>query len=67
VIALGATVRKILLVGGWGEEEDVLVPVPLASTELYDPATNRFARPGSIATLKVARGSHNCNRHSFRA
>jgi hypothetical protein len=46
-----------LLVGGWlpdnGKEN-----IPLRSTELYDPLSNSFARPGATATLKVARASH---------
>ncbi|HYB91561.1 MAG TPA: kelch repeat-containing protein [Candidatus Binataceae bacterium] len=61
VIPTGPDAGKILLVGGWGErliKEDIAVPVPLASTELYDPATNRFAPPKGTATLKFARGSH---------
>ena len=66
VLTAGPNAGRILLVGGWLErdfngdwsDEDQWKPVPLASTELYDPATNTFASPSATPTLNVARGSH---------
>lgn len=50
VIASGPNAGKILIAGGFGDSH-----TPLSSTELYDPATNRFT-PGP--TMKVARRCH---------
>ena len=49
-IASGPNAGKILIVGGFGGNH-----TPLSSTELYDPATNRFT-PGP--TMNVARRFH---------
>jgi hypothetical protein len=61
LIRTGRNAGKILLVGGYTErwvKDDVAVDLPVASTELYDPASKSFARPDSTATLKVARAFH---------
>jgi Galactose oxidase, central domain/Kelch motif len=58
VIAGGRNAGKILLVGGWLQKKGVVEGPPLASTELYDPATNTFASHGATATLKTARAEH---------
>ena len=57
VITAGSEAGKILLVGGWLENRGEKL-VPLASTELYDPATNTFAPPSATATMQTARGDH---------
>jgi Galactose oxidase, central domain/Kelch motif len=41
---------KVLIAGGQDSSGN-----PLSSTELYDPATNTFAAPGSTATMNTAR------------
>ncbi len=53
VITSGPNAAKILFAGGWRE-----IVRSLASTELYDPVTNRFVTPAQTATMKVARESH---------
>ncbi|MCL5044700.1 MAG: hypothetical protein M1336_05370 [Deltaproteobacteria bacterium] len=57
VIGAGVNAGKILLVGGLLQDHE-RVRTPLASTELYDPATNTFAPPRATATMKTARFSH---------
>ncbi|HYB91325.1 MAG TPA: kelch repeat-containing protein [Candidatus Binataceae bacterium] len=57
VIASGSNADKILVVGGWLANKGEGL-VPLASTELYDPASNRFAPSSATASMKVARGGH---------
>ncbi|MGH7839496.1 MAG: Kelch repeat-containing protein, partial [Candidatus Binataceae bacterium] len=58
VITTGPNTGKILLVGGWRWLDKSAAMVPLASTELYDPATNTFAAPADTPTLTVARAAH---------
>ncbi len=50
VIASGPNAGEILIAGGFGESRK-----PLSSTEIYDPATNRFT-PGPA--MNVGRGEH---------
>jgi Galactose oxidase, central domain/Kelch motif len=56
VIRTGPNAGKVLLAGGWHWLGQKLVP--LASTELYDPAINTFAPPSATAIMKTARAWH---------
>jgi hypothetical protein len=53
VITSGSAAGKILLAGGFPEESDGV----LASTELYDPATNTFAPKSATAKMITARAA----------
>ena len=57
VIGAGVNAGKILLVGGVRDDKELESPA-LASSELYDPASNTFAPPRATATMKTARFSH---------
>ncbi len=57
IISSGPNAGKILIAGGWGPYKDHRF-VPLASTELYDPATNTFAPSRATAAMKIPRGFH---------
>ena len=57
VITTGANTGKILLVGGWGASGKNEA-VPLASTEIYDPASDTFAAVSNTPTLRTARAWH---------
>jgi len=50
-LTTGPNSGKVLIIGG----SESLGGTPLASTELYDPATNSFAPPSATATMKIAR------------
>lgn len=51
-ITSGPNKGRVLLVGGGNHEST------LASTELYDPTANTFARPADTATMNIPRVSH---------
>jgi hypothetical protein len=57
IISSGPNAGRILLVGGLGPYRDDGF-VPLASTELYDPATNAFAPSRATAAMKIPRVFH---------
>ncbi|MGO9454414.1 MAG: kelch repeat-containing protein [Candidatus Binataceae bacterium] len=53
----GPNAGKVLIAGGDGPWQfDCSVP-PVASTDLYDPATDSFAPPTATATMNTARAS----------
>ncbi|HLW71951.1 MAG TPA: kelch repeat-containing protein [Candidatus Binataceae bacterium] len=60
-ITSGPNAGKILLTGGYNDrmlKDYEVITVPLASTELYDPATNTFAPRSATATMIIPRASH---------
>src|SRR5450755_3223488 len=56
LLVSGPNSGKVLIVGGAGSSPGGDTITILASTELYDPATNSFAAANQTASMNVARG-----------